>query len=90
MSAGEKVAAIVGVVLHLAVGVFPYAASGLVVPLWGIAVLYGCWLGLAAVLVRLLRGEGRRPMLAPVVPLVALAVWFAVVNLGGVLFGWTA
>ena len=90
MSVGEKVAALVGVVLHLAVGVFPYAASGLVVPLWGVVVLYGCWLALAVVLIRLLRGPDRRPLVAPAVPLVALAVWFAFVTLGEALLGWTA
>ena len=90
MSVGEKIAAVIGVVLHLAVGVFPYAASGLVVPVWGIVVLYGLWLALAAVLVRLLRGPNRRPIVAPVVPLVALAVWFAFVTAGEVLLDWTA
>ena len=90
MSGGEKVAAVVGVALHLAVGVFPYAASGLLVPIWGIVVLYALWLGLAFVLVRLLRGEARRPMLAPLVPVAALAVWFAVVTAGEAIFGWTA
>jgi hypothetical protein len=90
MSAGEKVAAAVGVVLHLAVGVFPYAASGLLVPIWGIVVLYSLWLALAVVLVRLLRGERRRPLLAPLVPVGALAVWFGVVTAGEAIFGWTA
>ena len=90
MSVGEKVAAVVGVVLHLAVGVFPYAASGLLVPIWGIVVLYGLWLALAVVLVRLLRRETRRPMLAPLVPVAALAGWFAVVTAGEALFDWTA
>ena len=90
MSVGEKVAAVVGVVLHLAIGVFPYAASGLLVPIWGIVVLYALWLALAVVLVRLLRGEQRRPMLAPLVPVAALTVWFAVVTAGEALFDWTA
>lgn len=90
MSLGEKLAAGVGAVLHLAVGVFPYAASGLVVPVWGVVVLYGCWLALAVVLVRLLRGPARRPLLAPAIPVVAIAVWFAFVSLGGALLDWTA
>ena len=90
MSGGEKVAAVVGVVLHLAVGVFPYAASGLVTPLWGYVVLYACWIALGVVLVRLLRGPNRRPLFAPVVPLVALAWWFAFVSGGEAIFGWTA
>jgi hypothetical protein len=87
----EKVAAVVAVVLHVVVGVFPYAASGLLAPLWGIVLLYGVWLALAVVLVRLLRpGPRRRPMVAPVVPFVALAAWFAVLSLGEALFDWTA
>ena len=90
MSAGEKVAATVGVVLHLAVGVFPYAASGLIVPVWGVVVLSGCWVALAVVLVRLLRGPTRRPLLAPAIPLVAIAVWLAFISLGAAQFGWTA
>ena len=90
MSVGEKVAAVVSVVLHLAVGVFPYAASGLLVPIWGIVVLYALWLALAVVLVRMLRGERRRPLFAPLIPVAALAVWFAVVTAGEVLLDWTA
>jgi hypothetical protein len=90
MSGGEKVAVVVGVVLHLAVGVFPYAASGLLVPIWGIVVLYALWLGLAILLVRLLRGDARRPLLAPLVPVAAIVIWFAVVSAGEVLFDWTA
>jgi len=90
VSTGEKVAAVVAIVGHLAVGVFPYAASGLLVPAWGIVVLYALWLGLAVGLVRLLRGDRRRPMLAPLVPVAAVAVWFAFVSAGEVLFDWTA
>ena len=90
MSTAEKVAAVGGVVLHVAVGVFPYAASGLLVPAWGIVVLYAFWLALAVVLIRLVRGEDRRPMLAPVVPVVALGGWFTFVSLGGALLDWTA
>ena len=90
MSAGEKVAAAVGVVLHLAVGVVPYAASGLVVPVWAFVTLYAGWLGLAVLLVRLLRGPHRRPRLAPLVPVAALAFWFAFVSAGGALLDWTA
>ena len=90
MSAGEKVASVVGVVLHLVVGVFPYAASGLVVPTWGYLALYAFWLALAFVLVRLLRGPKRRPMLAPAVPVVAIVGWFTFVGLGEALLDWTA
>ena len=87
---GERVAAVVGVVLHLAVGVFPYAASGLVTPVWGYVVLYAVWLALAFVLIRLLGGPNRRPIVAPAIPLAALAFWFAFVTAGEVLLDWTA
>ena len=90
MSVGEKVAAVFGVVVHLAVGVFPYAASGLVTPVWGYLVLYGVWLALAFVVVRLVRGPNRRPFLAPVIPIVAVAFWFAFVTGGELLLDWTA
>ena len=90
MSVGEKVAAALAVVLHLLIGVFPFAASGLLVPLWGVVVLGASWLAMAVVLVRLVRGDRRRPLLAPLVPVAALAGWFAFVSFGEAVFGWTA
>ena len=38
-----RILALIGLILYIATGVFPYAASGLVAPLWGIAVLYFGW-----------------------------------------------
>ena len=90
MSTPEKVAAAVGVVLHLAFGVFPFAATGLLAPLWGIVLVYVWWIALAVVLVRLLRGQARRPMLAPAVPVVALGGWFLLLTFGDLVLGWTA
>ena len=91
MTLAEKAAAAAAVVLHLVFGVFPFAASGLVTPLWGIVVLYGWWLALAVLVVRSLRAPpNRRPFVALAVPFVALAGWFAFVSLGSVLLGWTA
>ena len=39
-----RVLALIGLILYVVTGVFPYLASGLVAPLWGIAVLYAGWL----------------------------------------------
>jgi hypothetical protein len=39
-----RVLGLLGLALYLATGVFPYLASGLVAPLWGIPVLYAGWL----------------------------------------------
>ena len=89
MSGADKVLAVVGIGLHLFVGVFPYAASGLIAPLWGIAVLYVVWLGLLAVAVQLVRTR-ERVRFTPIVPVVAIAVWIAVISLGGAVLGWTA
>jgi hypothetical protein len=86
----EKLAAIGGVLLHLGFGVFPFAATGLLAPLWAIVVLYLWWLALGVVLVRLLRGTDRRPFVAPLVPLVALAGWFGFLTFGDLVLGWTA
>jgi hypothetical protein len=90
VTAWDKVAAVAGVLLHLVIGAVPFAVSGLVAPLWGVVVLFVWWLALAATIVRLLLGADRRPRLAPLVPVVALAGWFAFVSFGGAVLGWTA
>jgi len=72
--------------LHVLVG-FPYLVSGLVAPGYGVAGLMGIWIGL---LVLLLRLRPTRPLLALLVPPAALAIWNAVIGLGGSLLGWTA
>jgi hypothetical protein len=82
-----RILALVGVVLYVVTGVFPFAASGLVAPLWGIAVLYGGWLIGLWLTVRLYQ---RRSAWALAIPVVALAFWWLVVTLGESAFGWTA
>lgn len=73
--------------LHVAVGFFPYGASGLLAPPVGVVVLFALWAGL---LVVLLRWRPARRWLLLAVPVAALAVWFAVVSAGDAWFGWTA
>ncbi|MGN9778003.1 hypothetical protein ACTMS0_19905 [Micromonospora sp. H33] len=75
-----------GLAAHLVLAFF-YAASGLVVPAWALAVLLVIWLVLLAVAIRLLR---ERPAFVPLVPLAAVLIWLAVVWAGDVWLGWTA
>ena len=77
----------VAVVAHLAVGVLPYAASGLVAPPAGVGLLWLSWLVLLVAVVVLAR---RRRLLALAVPAVALLWWVLVVTAGDLLLGWTA
>lgn len=81
----------IGIALHVAVGVLPYAASGLVAPPWAYVVLYALWGALLAVAVRLVRADaGRRAAWALLVPVAAVAVWVAVISLGAAALDWTA
>jgi hypothetical protein len=66
---------------------FPYAASGLVAPPYGVVVLMVIW---AALLVVACRWWSRHPRLVPVVPVVAIAVLFAAVWFGGAVLDWSA
>ncbi|WP_144123911.1 hypothetical protein [Catellatospora sichuanensis] len=63
-----------------------YLSSGLVAPLWGLILLMVIWTGLLVVAIRLWR---TRPFLVPLVPVAALAVWFAVLSAGEAWLGWT-
>ena len=73
--------------LHAGVG-FVYVVSGLVAPIWGVALLVAIWGGLSVILVRALRDENPWPALA--VPVSGAAAWFLVVQGLGTLFDWTA
>jgi hypothetical protein len=66
---------------------FPYAASGLVAPPYGVVVLMVVWV---VFLVVACRWWTRHPRLVPVVPLVAIAVLFAAVWFGGAFLDWSA
>jgi hypothetical protein len=78
-------AVIVGLVLHLLVAPFFFAA-GLIVPGPVAVLLVAVWVGLliAAVLRR------RQPRFVLSVPVIDAAVWFLVVQGGSWIFGWTA
>lgn len=82
-----RILALVGLVLYVVTGVFPYVASGLVAPLWGIALLYAGWLIGLWVTIRLYQ---RRSAWALAMPVAALAFWWLVITLGESIFGWTA
>lgn len=75
-----------GLVLFVGVGFF-YAFAGLLAPLWGVAVLWAIWIGLAVLMVRWWRGN---PWKVFAIPYVAGAVWGAVLYLGETLLDWTA
>ena len=77
---------VLAVLLQLGVGVF-YLAAGLVAPAWAVLALWALWVVLLLVLVRAWR---RRPPLALVVPLLALALFFGALTAGEQLLGWTA
>jgi hypothetical protein len=82
-----RILGLIGLILYVVTGVFPYAASGLVAPLWGIAFLYLGWgigLFLTVILYR------RRSPLALVMPVAALVFWWAVISIGEAAFDWTA
>lgn len=81
----EVLAVIVGLVLHLLVAPFFFAA-GLLVPGPVVLLQVAAWVGLliAAILRR------RRPRFVLSVPVIDAAVWFLVVQGGSWIFGWTA
>jgi len=85
-NAGTWVVAGLSAVAHLVVGVL-YLSSGLVAPLWAIAVLLVWWVLLAVQLSRLaLRGS----WWTPAVPVVAYATWWLALTLGERFLDWTA
>ncbi len=82
-----RIVALVGLILYIVTGVFPYFVSGLVAPLWGIAVLYAGWLvGLWLTISLFRRGSAW----ALAMPVAALAFWWGVITLGESILGWTA
>jgi hypothetical protein len=75
-----------GTAAHLALGV-PYAFSGLLAPVEGVAILWAIWVALLVIAVS---SWTTRPLLAAAVPLATIALWFAVLGIGSLVFGWTA
>ncbi len=78
---------VLGVVLHLAVAVFPLSASGLMAPGGAIVLLYAGWAGLGLAAWRTRR---TRPWAMLLAAAAAVLMWFAVMTLGDLLLGWTA
>ena len=71
----------------LACALFPYAASGLLAPWYGVAFLLLAWVVLFALACR---WWTRRPKLTLVLPVLAVALFFVVMAIGGAFLGWTA
>ena len=71
----------------MACAFFLYAASGLVVPWWGLTILLFVWLVLFVTACRWWTPHpGRLPLLA----IAAVVFWFLAVSAGGAWLGWTA
>ncbi len=71
--------------VHLAIGVFPLSASGLLAPPWALATLAAAWIvGLLAIL----RVKRAHPAMAVLIPLSMLAFWFALLTFGERALGW--
>jgi hypothetical protein len=83
----QKFLGILGLVLYLAVGVFPYLASGLMVPAPWLFVLWAIWL---VGLFLAWRTFQRRPPMVLLFPPAAVAFWFLYLTAGEQLLGWTA
>jgi hypothetical protein len=82
----QRAAAGVGIA-GMAFDLWFYLASGLVAPPWAVGVLLALW---ALMLVLSIRWFRRRPFVVLAMPLVAAAVWLAVIGAGGAWLGWTA
>ncbi|GAB4050996.1 hypothetical protein [Catellatospora paridis] len=85
-SVPAKVVGALGILAQLVLLPF-FLSSGLATPLWGLILLMMIWTALLVVAIRLWR---TRPFLVPLVPVVAVAAWFAVLSAGGAWLGWTA
>ena len=77
---------VVSAMAHLVPGFF-MVVSGLVAPLWAVALMVVVWFVLTGLLVAMVI---RRSWWTPVVPVVAVAFWVAVLTLGERMLGWTA
>lgn len=80
------VAAGLGMVLLLCAAPL-IATAGLGAPVWALALLLGAWLALVALGAHWVR---RRPYLVLLLPVVAVALWWLTIVVGGGLFGWGA
>ena len=87
-SSVEKIVGALGLFVHCSLVGYLYLTSGLVVPWWGMLVLFVVWLGLFVQGIRWVSGP--RPMLALAVPVLAIVFLAAVLALGSWVFGWSA
>jgi hypothetical protein len=84
-SLGSSIARVVGFALQAVAAVF-VAASGLMMPMWAVLVMWLVWLtGLAIQIV-----HRRRPLVVVAVPIVVTAIWVLTGTLGETYLGWTA
>jgi len=81
----DTIARWAGLVLQVAIGVFPLSASGLLAPPWALVAIAAGW---ALGLVIAWRLGRTRPRVVPLVPVVTLAAWFGFITLGERLLGW--
>lgn len=86
-SAPRKWPAWVGFFAHLVLGVFPYAMTGLLAPISGVAVAYVGWF---ALLFLALRWWNKTPMRVLLIPVFAIVWWFVLLAFGDFVLGWTA
>lgn len=85
-SPGSRVAGWAGLVLH-GLAAVPFLFSGLVAPLWGVAILWVIWIALLGVALRL---RVAAPWWTLAVAPVAVVLLVLVVSLGDAVLGWTA
>lgn len=87
MSWAQSVLRWAGLALHVLLGVFPFAFTGLLAPAWAVAVVAVWWLVLAVVAGVLWRCA---PWLVALVPIAAFAGWVGFLTFGDLVLGWTA
>ena len=83
----QNIWGIVGLLAYVAVGLFPYLTSGLMVPGPWLYILWAIWVIGAVLAWRTFR---TRPVMVLLFAPVAVAFWFIFVTVGEQLFGWTA
>jgi len=74
-------------IVYIALGIFPYLLSGILVPIVGLAILMFVWGVGFAFTARLAL---RRPLWALAAVPAALVFWWGFVTAGSAIFGWTA
>lgn len=80
-----KVITVIGFTLHVLV-LWVYLLSGLLAPPYAVGILLLVWVGLLALAIV----WRKKPWRVFAVPFMAAAVWFGFLQLGSMIFGWTA